>query len=78
MNMIPGMGGDMIGKAGEEESTRRLKRCAPIRVHACYTARNLSDEIVMCLQTKGFVCGATQRHFDGVHRWVVVTGARRS
>jgi signal recognition particle subunit SRP54 len=30
MNMIPGMGGDMIGKAGEEESTRRLKRCTTI------------------------------------------------
>jgi len=27
MNMIPGMGGDMIGKEGEAESTRRLKKC---------------------------------------------------
>lgn len=26
MNMIPGLGGDVIGKAGEEESARRLKR----------------------------------------------------
>jgi len=30
MNMIPGMGGDMIGKAGEEESARRLKRTTTI------------------------------------------------
>jgi len=30
MNMIPGMSGDMIGKAGEEESARRLKRSTVI------------------------------------------------
>eukprot|EP00041_Stephanoeca_diplocostata_P011177 m.181295 g.181295 ORF g.181295 m.181295 type:complete len:534 (-) comp18448_c0_seq1:145-1746(-) len=30
MNMIPGLGGDVIGKAGEEESARRLKRCTTI------------------------------------------------
>eukprot|EP00040_Diaphanoeca_grandis_P005720 m.34205 g.34205 ORF g.34205 m.34205 type:complete len:533 (+) comp16945_c0_seq1:226-1824(+) len=30
MNMIPGLGGDVIGKAGEEESAKRLKRCTTI------------------------------------------------
>eukprot|EP00039_Didymoeca_costata_P032570 m.38378 g.38378 ORF g.38378 m.38378 type:complete len:529 (-) comp9427_c0_seq1:45-1631(-) len=30
MDMIPGMGSDLIGKAGEEESTRRLKRYTTI------------------------------------------------
>lgn len=30
MNMIPGLGGDIIGKAGEEESAKRLKRCTTI------------------------------------------------
>lgn len=30
MNMIPGLGGDVIGKEGEKESTRRLKRSTTI------------------------------------------------
>lgn len=30
MNMIPGLGGDVIGKAGEEESAKRLKRYTTI------------------------------------------------
>lgn len=30
MNMIPGLGGDVIGKEGEAESTRRLKQCTTI------------------------------------------------
>lgn len=30
MNMIPGLGSDMLGKQGEEESAKRLKKCMTI------------------------------------------------
>ena len=34
-NMIPGLGSDILGKAGEEESAKRIKRCIVMMDSMC-------------------------------------------